>query len=310
MWWVGAEPSLGQDLPQPQPGPPGMAVPVRGPQTPYCLQEASCERRPRAEAAQPRHRGGCGQGRVAAMGGTGGGVGGGSSGREGVNGAAEERKGCSCGAGSRAWGKQGWAQLASISSSCGTGRDVLPGHAPARSPHAPPTPPTHARRGAGCPQASGDPPWCGVGSEGCPVPSRALRRRRFQPHEPAGPRRRCHRCRDGAQTRCPGHSPPRLTPAPALAGSGGGGEGTIPPLPPYGAAATGLNWEGSSPAPQTTPPPPPAAGTSALPMSSGGGRRGSTGRDPPRRLCQARQRCPRALRAGAWAAARGCTAEP
>lgn len=51
---------------------------------------------------------------------------GGSTGGEGVNGAAEERKVCSCGAASRGLGKRGWAQLASMSSSSGTGRDALP----------------------------------------------------------------------------------------------------------------------------------------------------------------------------------------
>lgn len=60
--WVGTEPCKGmghpppspsQDVPQPQLGPPGTAVPVWGPQTPYCSQETSHKRCPRAGGAQP-----------------------------------------------------------------------------------------------------------------------------------------------------------------------------------------------------------------------------------------------------------------
>lgn len=174
---------------------------------------------PGQRAAQPRHHGGAMGRGVWQLWGHG--QGGGSTSGEGVNRAAEERKGCSCGAGSRAWGKQGWAQLASISSSSGTGEGCAPRpRASALPPRRLPTPAVAAGhpaclRGsrcrpcfaAACAHAMGWGGWARAAGS-LPSPLLALAPWFPAPSASRGWQQRCHRCCDGGRMRCPGHSPP------------------------------------------------------------------------------------------------------
>lgn len=137
----------------------------------------------------------------------------------GLTGPRRGGKAAAAGLGAGARGKRGWVQLASMSSSLGSGRDALPGHAPARSrPAARLRPPRASRAGpAG-----------------------------FSP--PAGRGLPCHRVpRWGrGRMRCPGRSPtaPTLL-APSLPWKGEAGE--VPPvgLWPAGAGGKG-SWAGKA----------------------------------------------------------------